>query len=204
MAGDSMQKKKGRVRPPRVHITYDVEIGGAQVKKEIPFTVGVLADLGGKQKAPPKKLKDRNFVEIDRENFNDVLGKIKPRLAYKVANTMSADGGELSIELNMSSMKDFEPEAVVKQIDPLRQLLEVRDKLKDLESRTEGNDRLAEQLDMILESSSVRDKLKQELSVGGAEAGDAGGGGEAGGGDAPAPEGGGDPAADAPTDEGGS
>jgi type VI secretion system protein ImpB len=166
MPGDSMQKKKGRVRPPRVHITYDVEIGGAEVKKEIPFTVGVLADLSGKQKEPSKKLKDRKFVEIDRENFNDVLGKIKPRLAFKVDNTMTPEGGELSVELNMKSMGDFEPEAVVQQIDPLRELLEVRNKLKDLEGRTEGNDRLAEQLDMILESTDVRDKLKQELSVG--------------------------------------
>lgn len=163
---ESMQTKKGRVRPPRVHITYDVEIGGAEQKKEIPFVVGVVADLAGKQKAPPKKLKDRSFVEIDRENFNDVLGKIKPRLAYKVDNTLQGDGSELSVELEFKNMGDFEPDKVARQVDPLRDLLDIRNKLKDLEGRTEGNDRLAEQLDEILSNADVREKLKSTLNVG--------------------------------------
>jgi type VI secretion system protein ImpB len=198
----SMQKKKGRVRPPRVHITYDVEIGGAEVKKEIPFTVGVLADLSGKQE-PNKKLKDRPFTEIDRENFNDVLGKLKPRLAYKVENTMSDAGGELSVELNMTSMNDFEPEQIVNQIGPLRELLEVRNKLKDLEGRTEGNDRLAEQLDAILADSAVREKLKSELLTdAGADSGaDAAGDAPEAAPEAAAPEGA--PEGDGPTEGGG-
>lgn len=172
MPSESRQHEKGRKRPPRVQITYDVELNGAEVKKEIPFVVGVLADLSAQSKETPKKLKDRNLVEIDRENFNDVLGKIKPRLAYKVENTLSGEG-ELSVELNFRNMKDFEPHQVAQQVDPLRQLLDVRNKLKDLEGRTEGNDRLAEQLDAILENAEIRSKLKEQFGGGGSAGGDA-------------------------------
>ena len=164
---ESVFDKKKRVRPPRVNITYEVELGGAQVVKELPFVVGVLSDLSGANNKQLPKLKERKFVEIDRDNFDDVLKSMKPRLAMRVDNTLKGDGSELSVELNFNKLSDFEPEAVVNQVEPLRKLLEARGKLKDLQSRTEGNDRLEEMLDAVMDNEAVRDKLKD---VTGAEA----------------------------------
>lgn len=156
---ESIFDKKGRVRPPRVHITYEVEKNGAMVQKELPFVVGVMADLSGQPKEPLAKLKDRKFVEIDRDNFDDVLKAQRPRVAMKVDNTLKGDGSQLSVELEFKKLADFEPEAVVRQVQPLNELLEVRNKLKDLLSRTEGNDRLEELLDAIISKPDVREKL---------------------------------------------
>jgi type VI secretion system protein ImpB len=153
-------EKKKRVRPPRVNITYEVEIGGAQVMKELPFVVGVISDLAGQPKDAPAKLKDRKFVEIDRDNFDDVLKSMKPRVALRVDNTLKGDGSELSVELNFEKLSDFEPEAIVRQVEPLRKLLEVRGQLKDLQSRTEGNDRLEEMLNEIIDNEALRTKMK--------------------------------------------
>lgn len=169
MAGESIFKKKGRIRPPRVHISYDVELGGAQVMKELPFVVGVMADLSGQPKGPQKKLKDKKFVEIDRDNFDDVLKTMKPRLAYKVDNKLTDDGGQLSVELDFEKLDDFNPENVAKQVQPMADLLEVRNRLKDLISRTEGNDRLEELLDAIMSNTDMRDKLKDVLGAGSGE-----------------------------------
>ncbi|GJM43394.1 MAG: type VI secretion protein [Gemmatimonadota bacterium] len=177
MAGESVHKKKERVRPPRVHISYEVELNGAQVMKELPFVVGVLADLSGNPKDPPAKMKDRAFKDIDRDNFDEILKGMKPRLAYKVKNTMQDDGSELSVELNFKKMADFRPDAVAQQVEPLKNLVEIRDQLKDLLGRTEGNDRLEDMLKAIMEKQDVRDKLKDTL---GAEP-PAAGGGDAGG-----------------------
>jgi len=121
---ESTQHKLDRVRRPRVHITYDVQIGDARMKKELPFVVGVLADLSGKPDQPLPNMKDRKFVEIDRDNFNKVLASIKPRLAFQVDNVLQNDGTKFNVELRMSSIDDFEPEQVARQIEPLRQLLE--------------------------------------------------------------------------------
>jgi type VI secretion system protein ImpB len=156
---ESIFDKKGRVRPPRVHITYEVEKNGAMVLKELPFVVGVMADLSGQPKEPLAKLKERKFVEIDRDNFDDVLKAQKPRVAMKVDNTLKGDGSQLSVELDFKRLSDFEPEAVVRQVQPLNELLEARNKLKDLLSRTEGNDRLEELLDAIISKPDVREKL---------------------------------------------
>jgi type VI secretion system protein ImpB len=144
---ESVFEKKKRIRPPRVNISYEVELGGAQVMKELPFVVGVLSDLSGQPAESLGKLKDRKFVEVDRDNFDDVLKSMKPRLAMRVDNTLKG--------------------AIVNQVEPLKKLLEVRGKLKDLQSRTEGNDRLEEMLDAVMENESVREKLKD---VTGAEA----------------------------------
>jgi type VI secretion system protein ImpB len=180
MAGrESVFDKKGRVRPPRVHITYEVEKGGAQVQKELPFVVGVLADLSGQPKTALPRLKDRKFVEIDRDNFDDVLKAQSPRVALKVDNKLADDGSKLSVELNFAKLDDFSPEAVAKQVKPMADLLEVRGKLKDLLSRTEGNDQLEEILDAIINKADVRDKLAGAL---GATGGDGAGGGETEGG----------------------
>jgi type VI secretion system protein ImpB len=156
---ESIFDKKGRVRPPRVHITYEVEKNGAMVQKELPFVVGVMADLSGQPKEPLAKLKERKFVEIDRDNFDDVLKAQRPRVAMKVDNTLKGDGSQLSVELEFKKLADFEPEQVVRQVQPLSDLLEVRNKLKDLLSRTEGNDRLEELLDAIISKPDVREKL---------------------------------------------
>jgi type VI secretion system protein ImpB len=156
---ESVFDKKARVRPPRVHITYEVEKNGAMVQKELPFVAGVMADLSGQPKEPLAKLKDRKFVEIDRDNFDDVLKSQRPRVAMKVDNTLKGDGSQLSVELEFKRLADFEPEQVVRQVKPLNDLLEARNKLRDLLSRTEGNDRLEELLEAIISKPDVRDKL---------------------------------------------
>jgi type VI secretion system protein ImpB len=177
---ESVFEKKKRVRPPRVNITYEVEIGGAMVMKELPFVIGVLSDLSGQPKEALPKLKDRKFVEVDRDNFDDVLKSMKPRLTLRVPNTLKDDGSELSVDLNFEKLSDFSPEAVANQVDPLKKLLEVRGQLKDLQSRTEGNDRLEEMLDAIIENETVRDKLKSATGAEAAAAAESSGGGEGG------------------------
>src|SRR3954466_5969564 len=124
---ESTQHKLDRVRRPRVHLTYDVEVGGAIQQKELPFVMGVLADLSGKPEEALPRLKDRKFVEIDRDNFNKVLAGVKPRLAFQADNTLQKDGSKLGVELRFGHMDDFAPERVVKQVEPLRKLLEARD-----------------------------------------------------------------------------
>ena len=170
---ESIFDRKSRVRPPRVHITYEVETGGAMVMKEIPFVMGVVADLAGQPKDAPAKLKDRKFVEIDRDNFDDVLKSMKPRLALRVDNTLQDDGSELSVELEFEKLSDFRPEAVVEKVKPLNDLMQVRNQLKDLLSRTEGNDRLEELLNAIAQNEGVRDKLKDVLGADAASDGEA-------------------------------
>ena len=178
MANESIYKKKERVRPPRVHISYEVELNGAQVMKELPFVVGVMADLSGQPRTPLPKPKDRKFAEIDRDNFDDVLKSMSPRLAYRVDNTLQGDGSELSVELEFQKMADFAPENVAQQIKPLADLLEVRTRLKALLSKTEGNDRLEELLEAILDNPEMRQKLASTLQLEGE--GGAGGAGEEG------------------------
>jgi type VI secretion system protein ImpB len=172
MARESTQKKISRVRPPRVHITYDVEVGDAIQLKELPFIMGVLSDLSGKPDEPLPRLRDRKFVEIDRDNFNDVLDGMKPRLAYRVDNKLANDDSKLGVELRFKSMKDFEPEQVVNQVEPLRKLAEGRKKLSDLLSKMDGNDRLVELMDEIIKSTDALQKLNKEAG------GDAAQGGE--------------------------
>ncbi len=153
------------MRPPRVHITYDVEIGDAIEMKELPFVVGVLADLSGKPDEPLPRLRDRKFVDIDRDNFNDVLKGAKPRLAFKVDNKLTDDDSKLAVELRFNNMDDFEPEQVVNQIEPLRKLLEVRRQLSDLLAKTDGNDRLNERLQEIISNTELLQKIGQEAGI---------------------------------------
>lgn len=166
MARESIFKKKARVRPPRVHITYEVETLNGIELKELPFVCGVLADLSGHPKDQLPKMKERKFQTVDRDNFDDVMAAIAPRLAIKVDNRLKDDGSKLSLELDFKQMDDFRPEQVAQQIDPMRQLLEVRGKLKDLLSRTEGNDRLEEMLEQIIGDQQVRGRLESALSGG--------------------------------------
>src|SRR5437867_5587380 len=142
MPKESLQKNVGRVRPPRVQITYDVQVGDAIEKREIPFVVGVLADLSGMPEKPLPAIAKRKFVSIDRDNFNDVMKKIGPRLAFKVPNRLSEDDTKLNLELRFESMDDFSPAKIAQQITPLRKLLEFRNSLSNLRSSLIGNDKL--------------------------------------------------------------
>ena len=173
MARDSTQHKLDRSRSPRVQITYDVETGGAIEMKELPFVVGVLADLGGKQETPLPNLKDpkRKFVEIDRDNFNDVMKGIKPRLAFKVDNKLTNDDTKMSVEMKFNSIDDFEPEQVASQVEPLRKLMEVRKQLTSLLAKTDGNDRLAEKLQEIIGNTELQQKIGKETGAGSAAEG---------------------------------
>jgi type VI secretion system protein ImpB len=162
---ESLQHKIDRVRAPRVHITYDVEVGDAIEMKEIPFVVGVLADLSGKPEDPLPKLKDRKFVEIDRDNFNSVLAAMKPRAAFKVDNKLTGDDSKLAVELRFKSLDDFHPEQVVQQVDPLRKLVDARRRLSDLLGKLDGNDRLDELLQEVIASSDSLQKLGKETGV---------------------------------------
>jgi type VI secretion system protein ImpB len=162
---ESLQHKLDRVRAPRVHITYDVEIGDAIEMKEIPFVVGVLGDLSGKPDEPLPKLKDRKFVEIDRDNFNNVLEGMKPRLAFKVDNKLTEEDTKIPIELNFKSMDDFHPERVADQITPLRKLVDARQKLSDLLGKLDGNDKLDELLQDVIKSTDSLQKLGDEAGI---------------------------------------
>ncbi|MFP4348407.1 MAG: type VI secretion system contractile sheath small subunit [Thermodesulfobacteriota bacterium] len=165
MARESRQHTLDRVRSPRVHITYDVEIGDAIEMKEIPFVVGVLSDLSGKPEEPLPKLKDRKFIEIDRDNFNSVMEGMKPRLAYRVDNKLTDDDSKLAVELRFKSMDDFHPERVADQVEPLRKLVETRQRLSEMLSKLDGNDRLEELLQDVIANTDSLEKLGKEAGV---------------------------------------
>ncbi len=166
MMSDSLQHKLDRVRRPRVQITYDVETGGAQESKELPFVVGVMADLSGQPKEANKPMKERKFVPIDRDNFNSVLEKSAPRVAVQVPNKLTDDKDQmLNAEVTFKSMDDFEPAAVARQIPALKQLLDMRDQLNQLLGKMEGNDKLAELLGDVLANSEHAQELASELGV---------------------------------------
>src|SRR5262245_63499429 len=165
MPKESMQKKVGRVRPPRVHITYDVETGGAIAKRELPFVVGVLADLSGMpEKALPPVAK-RKFVSIDRDNVNDVMKRIGPRLAFKVPNTLTEDDTKLNVELRFESMDDFQPAKIAQQITPLRKLLELRNSLANVRSSLIGNEKLDNILQEILLDQEKLQQASAEVGI---------------------------------------
>jgi len=181
---ESTQHKLDRIRPPRVQITYDVELGGAIQMKELPFVGGIMADLSGKPEEPLPKVKDRKFVEIDRDNFNDIMASINPRLVYQVENTLTDEGSKMNVELKFSHMDDFDPVAVLKQVKPLRKLYEARQRLSDLLTKLDGNDDLDLLLQDVVQSTEHLEELKTQTASGGDEGGDEGGDGE----DAPAEE----------------
>jgi type VI secretion system protein ImpB len=160
---ESLQKWVGRNRPPRVQITYDVEIGDAIEKRELPLVVGVLADLAGKPASAPPKMKDRRFVEIDRDNFDEIMAKIGPRLDMSVPDMMKGSGN-LKIELTPKKFADFHPEAIVDQVPRLKKLLEARLELRDLLAKLDGNDDLDGLLAGIVKNT---EGLKQIRSAAG-------------------------------------
>jgi type VI secretion system protein ImpB len=161
----SIHDKLSRVRTPRVHITYQVETEGAQVEKELPFVVGILGDFSGNPTEPLKPLKDRKFVQIDRDNFNDIMVRMTPGLNLKVQNTLKGDGSEMAVQLKFKSIEDFEPGQVVKQVAPLKKLLETRDKLRDLLTKVDRSEDLETVLERVLQNTDELKKLSADLGV---------------------------------------
>jgi type VI secretion system protein ImpB len=165
MPKESIHKKLGRVRPPRVHITYDVETGGAIEKRDLPFVVGVLADLAA-QSEKSVELKKRRFTEIDPDTFDKVLEKIEPRLVFKADNKLKDDDTQLGVELRFKKLEDFEPQNVAAQIEPLRKLLEERNRLSNLRSSLYGNDKLEKFVEEILQNTdALNTRLRSEIGM---------------------------------------
>jgi type VI secretion system protein ImpB len=164
---ESTQKKLGRIRPPRVQITYDVELGGAIEKKELPLIVGILADLAGKPETALPPVKFRKFVEIDRDNFNDVMASMAPRLAFPVDNRLNGDDAtKMNVELKFRRMDDLRPESLIQQIEPLRKLMEARQRLNDLLAKLDGNDDLDALLQDIAANTDSQQKIKEATQGG--------------------------------------
>ena len=163
---ESLQHKLDRVRSPRVHITYDVETGGAIEMKELPFVMGVLADLSGQPEEALPRMTNRKFVEIDRDNFNEVMAGMKPRLTYRVDNELTDDGSKLGVELRFNHMDDFSPERVAEQVEPLRKLMQIRQQLSGLLAKTDGNDALSERLQEIISNTEELQQIRDEASLG--------------------------------------
>lgn len=164
---ESVQQKLKRVRAPRVHITYDVETEGAEVRKELPFVVGVMGDFSGKPYEPLKPLRDRKFIQIDRDNFDDVMQRMTPGAEFKVDNTLAGDDSQIAVSLKFKSMDDFEPAAIVDQVEPLRKLLAVRNKLRDLMSKVDRSEELESILEEVLQNTEKLDELSKQLGVDG-------------------------------------
>src|SRR6516165_7700483 len=171
MSSASIHDKLSRVRKPRVHITYEVETEGARVLRELPFVMGVLGDFSGKPTQPLKPLRDRKFIMIDRDNFDEVMAKMTPGLEFRVANTLKGDGSELAVQMQFNSLEDFDPDRVVQKVEPLRKLLETRDKLRDLLTKVDRSDELENLLERILKSDEDIKKLSTELGVAGSKEG---------------------------------
>ncbi len=162
---ESVQQKLSRIRAPRVKLTYDVEKGDSIEQKEIPFAVGVLSDLSGMPEKPLPKMKDRKFVSIDGDNFDDVLGGITPRAVFRVPNKLTGKGGEFAVDLKFKAIDDFRPEAIVQQVEPLRRLLEARSKLADLRNKLAGNDKLEDLLQDVLGNTEQLSELGKETGT---------------------------------------
>jgi type VI secretion system protein ImpB len=167
MARESTQHKLDRVRSPRVQITYDVEIGDAIELKELPFVLGVLGDFTGMPEEPLARLKDRKFVEVNPDNFDQVLESMKPHLAFSVENKLSEDpnAGNLKVDLHFKSLDDFAPENVARQVKPLRELLELRSRMTDLRGNLQGNDKLEELLRTTVGDKDKMAQLRKEMNM---------------------------------------
>jgi type VI secretion system protein ImpB len=161
----SVHDKLKRVRKPRVHITYQVETDGAAVDRELPFVVGVMGDFSGDPTTPMASLKDRKFIQIDKDNFNDVMARLAPGLNFKVANTLADDGSEMAVALKFKSMDDFEPAKVAAQVEPLRKLMETRNQLRDLMTKIDRSEELESVLEKVLQNEAQLKQLQGELGA---------------------------------------
>lgn len=163
---DSVHGKLARVRKPRVHITYDVETEGAQELKELPFVVGVMGDFSGDSAVAKKALKERKFIDLKKDKFDQVMARIEPGVKMKVENTLEKNGKEFEVNLKFRSMEDFEPEKVVEQVEPLRKLMETRNALRDLMAKADGSEKLESLLEKILQDENALSSLKNEVGGG--------------------------------------
>jgi len=161
----SVHDKLGRIRKPRVHISYEVETEGATVERELPFVMGVLGDFAGDPTEPLKPVAERKFVQIDRDNFNDVMARIAPGLNIKVDNTLADDGSQMAVNLKFRSMEDFDPQNVVQQVPALKSMLETRAKLRDLLSKADRSDELEQLLEQVLQDESKLKQLSSQLGL---------------------------------------
>lgn len=161
----SIHDKLKRVRKPRVHLAYEVETEGAMVDKELPFVVGVMGDFSGDSTAPLKSLKDRRFTQIDRDNFNDVLAKMTPGLKMKVENTLANDGSEMAVDLKFESMDDFEPAAVVNQVEPLKKMMDTRNQLRDLMTKIDRSEDLEDIIEKVLSNDENLKSIAGDLKI---------------------------------------
>ena len=162
---DSVHDKLKRVRKPRVHITYDVEDGGAKIVKDLPFVVGVMGDFSGDSAVPKKSVKERKFIDLKKDKFDQVMARIEPAVKMKIENTIEGNGKEFEVNLKFRSMEDFEPENIVQQVEPLRNLMETRNRLRDLMAKADGSDDLNGLLEQILQDSGKIANLNSELGT---------------------------------------
>jgi type VI secretion system protein ImpB len=161
----SIHDKLNRVRKPRVHITYEVETEGAEVQRELPFVVGVLGDFSGDPTQPLRPMSERKFIQIDRDNFNEVMARMTPGLNLKVENTLAGDGSQMSVNLKFNSIEDFEPARVAEQVPALKALLETRNKLRDLMSKADRSEDLENLLEQVLRNEGELKALSSELGA---------------------------------------
>lgn len=159
---ESVQKKLQRIRPPRVQLTYDVEVGDGKEIKELPFVVGVLGDFSAASELEKTKLKDKKFINVDLENIDEVMASLAPRAAFQVENSLTEEGGRMGIDLTFNSMEDFRPENVARQVDPLRKLVDARERLSDLRNKIANSERLEDLLDDVLKNTDQIRKLSTE------------------------------------------
>jgi type VI secretion system protein ImpB len=161
----SIHEKLSRVRKPRVHIKYEVETEGAQVERELPFVMGIMGEFSGDPTKPLPSLSERKFVQIDRDNFNDVMARIGPGLNLKVDNTLAGDGTQMAVDLKFNSIEDFEPGRIVEQVPALRQLMETRNKLRDLMSKVDRSEELESLLEQVLQNEGELKSLSGQLGI---------------------------------------
>ena len=162
---ESIHEKLKRVRKPRVHITYEVETEGAQILRELPFVVGSMGDFSGDPTEPLRPLAERKFIQIDRDNFNEVMARMTPGLNLRVANKLAGDGSEMAVALKFNSLDDFEPARVAEQVPALKALLETRNKLRDLMSKVDRSEQLESLLEQILKNESELKSLSGQLGL---------------------------------------
>jgi type VI secretion system protein ImpB len=170
---ESIQKKLQRVRPPRVQLTYDVEKGDAIEQKELPFVVGVVGDFSAQSEVDLPRLRDRKFVNVDRDNFDDVMSGLKPRAAFQVENKLSDEQGKFGVDLTFESIEDFRPESIVQKIEPLKELTDLRSKLADLRYKMAGNSKLEDLLNDVLSNTEKLKRLESEEATSKGDKGDA-------------------------------
>jgi type VI secretion system protein ImpB len=162
---ESIHEKLKRVRKPRVHITYEVETEGAEILRELPFVVGIMGDFSGDPTQPLRPLSERKFIQIDRDNFNEVMARMTPGLNFRVDNKLADDGSEMTVGLKFNSIEDFEPARVAEQVPALKALLDTRNKLRDLMSKVDRSEKLENLLEQILTNENELKSLSGQLGL---------------------------------------